>query len=337
MKAYQALAFAILMAGPMAGPALGQSGQPSDMITGLGTVRGPAGFEAASKTLTAAGTGMGTLLPEVVAVNDNLYVYLIQQTLIERGLRSDAPTGLLTADTIAQINSLCAQGGIQAVCSAGPLSPAAATAIGKLLEGGAAMTTAAAAPAADPAAKTKTEVTATPESLSVAALLGGPEADLDGDGTPDRLMRSGDWLYLAKPDGKTVDVGSVAGLSVVGLGDVDGDGLADVVLRRDDSDWLFAISLKSGPVDLGQASDSKPLAIGSFEGNGAAQVLLQRASGWLYALGTGKSISLGDYNGLKLVAVEDHDNDGIDDLLLETASGWRAYRLSTAPETLTPA
>lgn len=337
MKAYQALAFASLLAGPTAGPALGQSSPDPELIAGLAGARDATGLQTASGTIKAAGTALGTLLPELVAVNPNLYVYLVQQSLVDQGLRSVGPTGLLTADTIAEINALCARGGIAAVCSAGPLSPAAAGQIGQLLDGVAPIATAAVTAPAEPAGKSKPAAPAAPQSLSVAALLGGPEADLDGDGKPDTLMRAGDWLYLAKPDGSTVDIGAVAGMSVVGLADVDGDGLADVVLRRDDSAWLFALSLKAGALDLGKAGDSQPLAVGQFEGNGAAQVLLQRPSGWLYALGTGKALSLGDYNGLKLVAVEDHDKDGIDDLLLETASGWRAYRLSTAPQTLTPA
>ncbi|WP_137152274.1 VCBS repeat-containing protein [Devosia sp. FKR38] len=337
MKAHQALAFAILLAGPTVGPALGQSSSQADLIAGLGGINGPAGFEQASSDIKAAGAALGTLLPDLVAVNANLYVYLVQQGLVDQGLRRAGPTGLLTADTITQINALCAKGGIQTLCSAGPLTPAAAGPIGQLLDGAAPIATAAITAPAEPVGKSKPAASTPPESLSVAALLGGPAADLDGDGAPDTLLRAGDWLYLAKPDGSTVDIGSVAGMSVVGLGDVDGDGLADVVLRRDDSAWLFALSLKAGALDLGKAGDSQPLAVGKFEGNGAAQVLLQRPSGWLYALGTGKALSLGDYNGLKLVAVEDHDKDGIDDLLLETASGWRAYRLSTAPGTLTPA
>lgn len=332
MNACKALAFAILMVGTAAGPTLGQTSQSGGAVAGLANIRGAAQLEKASGDLKSAGTPLATLLPELVTANPNLYVYLIQQTLVDRGLRSDKPTGLLTADTITQINRLCAAGGIEEICAAGPLSPAAAAKIGMQLDGDMPAATAAAEPP-----KNKAPAQKATEKVSVSDLFGGPEADLDGDGIPDSLMRADDWLYLAKPEGKTVDIGSAAGARVIGFGDIDGDGVDDIVLQRDTSGWLFAISLKDGNLEIGDAGGNTPVAVGKFGNSDGADILLQRPSGWLYGLGTTGSVSLGDYNNLKLVSVEDHDGDGMDDLLFETASGWRGWRLSSSPTTLTPA
>ncbi|MYE05692.1 MAG: hypothetical protein F4Y04_00445, partial [Chloroflexi bacterium] len=126
--------------------------------------------------------------------------------------------------------------------------------------------------------------------------------DLDGDGTDDVVLRhtDGRWRY-APLDGLSLAPAGVADLKVTanlawrfaGIGDLDGDGRDDLLLRHDDGRWYFY------------------RMVGERLGAGGGTVGLTRNLAWSLA-------ALGDFNG-----------DGTDDALLRHVNGnWTFYPLS---------
>ena len=124
------------------------------------------------------------------------------------------------------------------------------------------------------------------------------------------------------------------------LGDFDGDGKADVLLRRDDGRWLFypmdggAVLAGSGVVSLTADLPWQVAGIGDFNGDGRADVLLRHKGGrWRFhpmdggaVLDGGGAASLTADLAWQVVGIGDFNGDGNDDVLLRKTDGrWYFY------------
>jgi hypothetical protein len=65
--------------------------------------------------------------------NKNAYVYVLQQGLRDAGFYNGALDGYLTRQTIAAINRVCRQEGVEETCAQGPLTPEVAILLGNYL------------------------------------------------------------------------------------------------------------------------------------------------------------------------------------------------------------
>ena len=121
--------------------------------------------------------------------------------------------------------------------------------------------------------------------------------DFNGDGNTDMLLRRDDgWVtnWLGTDNGGFTNNGGTTSLfftndwKIIGTGDVNGDGITDMVLRRDDgwlTDWL---GTQSGGFTNNGANtalfftpDWKVSAIGDFNGDAIDDILLRRDDGWM--------------------------------------------------------
>lgn len=143
------------------------------------------------------------------------------------------------------------------------------------------------------------------------SLLFAPEwkfegfGDFNGDGMTDFLLRSstGGWLteWLGTPNGSFTNNGPTAGLyftadwKVAGIGDFNGDGISDFLLRQDG----------------GQFTQWLGTANGSFTNNGPT-------AGIFFT------------NEWQLVGVTDVNGDAIDDIVIRNGQGWVTDWLGTA-------
>ena len=197
--------------------------------------------------------------------------------------------------------------------------------------------------------------------------------DFNGDGKDDVLMRrldgewtfyqefdqyADDWRYFAM-DGPTVlGEGSPAGLSsertvatwVAGIGDFNGDGNDDTLLRRIDGTWHYfpwafygpdyrqgGLFRGHGPVGLPDDLAWTAAGIADFDGDGKDDVLLRHEDGrWQYRLMDGRDVlaegepdaaALPDDPMVWLAGVGDMDGDGKAEVL--TRHGHGAWRYST--------
>ena len=173
--------------------------------------------------------------------------------------------------------------------------------------------------------------------------------DLDGDGRDDVLLRHADgrWHYYRmdgrrqlKADSGRLNLPLAAAWELEGLGDLDGDGRDDVLLRHADGRWHYyrmdgrqIAEADSGIADLPRDLNWRLVALGDFDGNGHDGVLLRHADGrWRYAAMDGR-LSTNDGTGpagideddnWHFAAVGDMNGDGRDDVLLRHADGrWR--------------
>ena len=193
--------------------------------------------------------------------------------------------------------------------------------------------------------------------------------DLDGDGRDDVLLRRDDgaWYYYAM-DGRRHISGrnGPATLTrdlrydVAGIGDFDGDGRDDVLLRRDDGFWYYYamdgrrhIRARTGPATLTRNLRYGVAGIGDLDGDGRDDVLLRRDDGaWYYYAMDGRRHISGRNGPATLTrdlrygvaGIGDLDGDGRDDVLLRRDDGFwyyyamdgrRHFRARTGPATLT--
>lgn len=129
--------------------------------------------------------------------------------------------------------------------------------------------------------------------------------DFNGDGMTDFLLRSktGGWLteWLGTPNGSFIDNGPTAvtyftaDWKVAGIGDFNGDGISDFLLRQDG----------------GQLTQYLGTSNGSFTNNGPTATI--------YFSNDWQIVGLGDVNG-----------DAIDDLVIQNGEGWVTDWLGTA-------
>ncbi len=179
--------------------------------------------------------------------------------------------------------------------------------------------------------------------------------DFNGDGDADVLLRNtngtlADWTMngsqiassqLLTSQGATVTLGSA--WSVAGVGDFNGDGLADVLLRNSNgafADWTMNGSkiassqlLTSGGATVTLGAAWSVAGVGDFNGDGLADVLLRNSNGTLadwtmngsqiessqLLTSGGKTVTLDP--SWSIAALGDFTGDGKTDILLKNASG----------------
>ena len=175
--------------------------------------------------------------------------------------------------------------------------------------------------------------------------------DLNGDGKDDVLLRhtDGRWDYYPM-DGRNpiADERGLAGLTrnldwhVAGIGDLNGDGKDDVLLRNKNGRWYYYpmngrryITDARGYADLTRDLDWQVAGIGDLNGDGRDDVLLRHTDGrWDYYPMDGRN-PIADERGLagltrnlawQVVGMGDLNGDGKDDVLLRhTDSRWYYY------------
>lgn len=175
--------------------------------------------------------------------------------------------------------------------------------------------------------------------------------DFNGDGRDDVLLRRTDgvWTYYAM-NGRAV-VSSESGWAnlargldwrVAGIGDLNGDGLSDVLLRRLDGTWAYypmngrrTIAAEHGWARLTRNTDWRIAGVGDLGGDGRDGVLLRHADGrWLWNAMNGRHVVSAGRPGLptdrnwRFEAIADLNGDGTDDVLLRHVNGrWRYYAM----------
>ena len=186
--------------------------------------------------------------------------------------------------------------------------------------------------------------------------------DLNGDGRADLLLRRTDddaprveaapWRYYAMY-GRRVVRDAAAALDTdpdwvfMGLGDLNGDGADDVLLRHAESgEWHYSamhgeavMEFPSGPADLTDNLDWRVAAVADFDGDGNADVLLRHsvtARWFLYPMEGGNYIE--DGRGIadlpndskwRLAGTGDLDGDGNTDVVLrhDATGAWSYHRM----------
>ena len=178
--------------------------------------------------------------------------------------------------------------------------------------------------------------------------------DLNGDGKDDVLVRhtDGRWFYYPM-DGRYHITGErgLAGLTrnldwhVAGMGDLNGDGKDDVLLRNKNGRWYYYpmngrryITDARGYADLTRDLDWQVAGIGDLNGDGKDDVLLRHTDGrWDYYPMDGRN-PIADQRGLagltrnldwQVAGMGDLNGDGRDDVLLRhTDSRWYYYPMN---------
>ena len=165
--------------------------------------------------------------------------------------------------------------------------------------------------------------------------------DLNGDGRDDVLLRhtDGRWFYYPM-DGRRhiVSQRGLADLTrnldwqVAGIGDLNGDGKDDVLLRHEDGRWFYYpmdgrrhITSGRGYADLTRNLAWQVAGIGDLNGNGKDDVLLRHTDGrWYYYPMNGRRFITSERGGAGLTrnldwqfaGIGDFNADGMDDVLL---------------------
>ncbi|MCY4012681.1 MAG: FG-GAP-like repeat-containing protein [Gammaproteobacteria bacterium] len=171
--------------------------------------------------------------------------------------------------------------------------------------------------------------------------------DLSGDGRDDVLFRhtSGTWFLYAMDGRDTIREQSGRtrlprgpAWAFAGVGDFDGDGRDDVLLRHEDGRWVYFVAGTDGSaaerrrISLPSGLAWRFAGIGDLDGDGRDNVLLRHVDGrwFLHGLGSDAAavgtMTLPGDTALRVVAVGDLNGDGNDDVLFRNPTGrWFYY------------
>ena len=179
--------------------------------------------------------------------------------------------------------------------------------------------------------------------------------DFNGDGRSDFLMRRDDgWLtyWRGQPNGGFTQLGVNTSLfftpdwKIISTGDFNGDGVSDLLLRRDDgwlTNWLGTTA--GGFTNNGANSTAffgtewKVAGTGDINGDGKDDFLLRRDDGWITEwlgsanggfVNNGANASLFFAPEWKIAGIGDINGDGREDMLLRRDDGWLTSWLATA-------
>ena len=172
-------------------------------------------------------------------------------------------------------------------------------------------------------------------------------ADFDNDGMDDVLLRHSIthrwWYYamderthVASKSGPVDDLPDDASWAVAGVGDLDGDGSADVLLRHaTNGTWEYfpmhgrdVVAAGSGAINLPTGSAWKLAGLADLNGDGLDDALLRNTSGtWHWYPLDGRTLLTGDAAtdlstslDWKLAGLGDLNGDGKDDVVLRDVS-----------------
>jgi hypothetical protein len=176
--------------------------------------------------------------------------------------------------------------------------------------------------------------------------------DFNGDGTSDVLIRhsvsQGWYVYLMDVDGTVLQSGPLPFTNDVkwqmaGVGDLNGDGTSDVLVRHSVSKgWYVYLMdvggtiLQSVPLPFTSDKNWQMAGVGDFNGDGTSDVLIRHSvsQGWYVylmdidgtVLQSGPVPFTSDKNW-KMAGVGDFNGDGTSDVLVRhsVSQGWYAY------------
>lgn len=188
-----------------------------------------------------------------------------------------------------------------------------------------------------------------PSLYAAPVAMGARLGDLDGDGNDDVLLRHADgrWYYYPMDGRRHLPAGrgsaqltSNLDWRLVGIGDLNGDGNDDALLRHTDGRWYYyPMDGRRHLAGRGSAQLTSDLnwrfaGIGDLNGDGNDDVLLRHTDGrWYYypmngrlhVSGRGSARITSDLNW-HFAGIGDLNGDGNDDVLLRHADGrWYHY------------
>ena len=196
-------------------------------------------------------------------------------------------------------------------------------------------------------------ISASSSSISATGQSPRPIGDLNGDGMDDVLLRhvDGRWMYYPM-DGRT-PIESERGTAALersahwrlaGIGDMDGDGKDDILLRHTNGEWKGYLMdgrtvLDSGTI-AGLPTDPawNVAGVGDLGADGKADVVLRHPEGqWLHAPLDGLAVApsaavepnLTKSTKWSVAGIADLNGDGRDDILLRHEDGrWHYYPMN---------
>jgi hypothetical protein len=159
--------------------------------------------------------------------------------------------------------------------------------------------------------------------------------DFTGSATSGILLQSGgnliDWVMNNGAYSSYHSIGGASGYGVIGTGDANGDGKADLFLQNGGGsiiDWDLVNGSYAGYNSVGNANVSGygVVGTGDFNCDGTADLLLENGSGnlidWIIKNGTYSSYnSIGNTSGYGVIGTGDFNGDGTADVLLQNAGG----------------
>ena len=178
--------------------------------------------------------------------------------------------------------------------------------------------------------------------------------DLDGDGRDDVLMRhtNGRWFYYAMNGRRVIaNRSGIANLTTntawrfAGIGDLDGDGRDDVLVRHTNGRWFYyamngrrVIANRSGIANLTTNTAWRFAGIGDLDGDGRDDVLMRHTNGrWFYYAMNGRRV-IANRSGIanlttnatwRFAGIADMNGDRRDDVLMRNTDGrWFYYPMN---------
>jgi hypothetical protein len=167
------------------------------------------------------------------------------------------------------------------------------------------------------------------------ALHEAARSDFIGDGTSSTLLISGgsviDWSMSNGSFSGYKSIGSAGAYGVLGTGDFNGDGTADILLQNGGGsmiDWTISNGSYAGYTSIGNASTSGYgfVGTGDVNGDGTSDILLENSGGalidWTVSNGAYSSYkSIGNTSGYGVVGTGDFNADATTDVLMQNAAG----------------